>query len=232
VLTGRFGPYVQLGEQEEGTKKKPKRSSLFSTMTPDSVTLEEALQLLRLPRVVGVDTEGREVVASPGRFGPYLKRADGETRSLAAEEQLLTVTLPEAEALYAQPKLRRGRQAKPPIAELGENPDNGAAVRVLEGRYGPYVTDGNVNATVPRGLDPAALTLDEAVGLLRAKAEAGPGKARKATKKAAKKTAKKATKKAAKKVAKKPAKKAAQKTVKKTATTKKASGRAGDDDDT
>ena len=154
VLTGRFGPYVQLGEQQEGTKKKPKRASLFAAMTPETVTLEEALQLLSLPRSSGVDSEGREVVASPGRFGPYLKRSDGETRSLSAEEQLLTVTLAEAEALYAQPKMRRGRQQKPPLAELGEHPDNGAAVRVLEGRYGVYVTDGTVNATVPRGTDP------------------------------------------------------------------------------
>ncbi len=214
VLTGRFGPYVQLGDQEEGSKKKPKRASLFSSQTPDTVTLEEALQLLSLPRVVGNDAEGREIVASPGRFGPYLKRADGDTRSLVSEDQLFTVTLAEAEALYAQPKQRRGRQQKPPIAELGENPDNGAAVRVLEGRYGPYITDGTVNATVPRGLDPAALTLDEAVGLLRAKAELGPTKARKATKKAAKKTAKKATKKVAKKTVKKAVKKATKKAAK------------------
>ena len=127
VLTGRFGPYVQLGEQEDGTKKKPKRASLFATQTPETVTLDEALQLLSLPRVVGTDAEGREIVASPGRFGPYLKRADGDTRSLAAEEQLLTVTLAEAEALFAQPKQRRGRQQKPPLAELGEHPDNGRA---------------------------------------------------------------------------------------------------------
>jgi DNA topoisomerase-1 len=140
-----------------------------------------------------------------------LKRADGETRSLTAEEQLFTITLVEAEALYAQPKQRRGRQQKPPIAELGENPDNGALVKVLEGRYGPYVTDGNVNATVPRGLDPAELTLDEAVGLLRAKADAAPAK-----KKAAKKATKKAAKKPAKKAAKKPAKKATKATKKTT----------------
>ncbi|HVJ96857.1 MAG TPA: type I DNA topoisomerase [Acidimicrobiia bacterium] len=222
ALTGRFGPYVQLGEQEQGTKKKPKRASLFASMTPETVTLDEALQLLSLPRVVGVDAEEREIVASPGRFGPYLKRADGETRSLTAEEQLFTITLVEAEALYAQPKQRRGRQQKPPIAELGENPDNGAAVRVLEGRYGPYVTDGNVNATVPRGLDPAELTLDEAVGLLRAKADAAPTK-KKATKKAAKKPAKKPAKKAAKKPAKKAAKKPAKKATK---ATKKTSGAA------
>jgi DNA topoisomerase I len=210
VLTGRFGPYVQLGEQQEGTKKKPKRASLFASMTPENVTFDEAMQLLSLPRVVGTDSEGREIAASPGRFGPYLKRSDADTRSLSAEEQLFTVTLAEAEALYAQPKMRRGRQQKPPLAELGENPDNGQPVRVLEGRYGVYVTDGNVNATVPRGSDPAALTLDEAVGLLRARAEAGP-------KKAAKKTAKKTAKKVAKKTAKKVAKKATAKTTKKAA---------------
>jgi DNA topoisomerase-1 len=209
VLTGRFGPYVQIGDQEEGSKKKPKRASLFSSQTPESVTLEDALRLLSLPRAVGADAEGREILASPGRFGPYLKRADGDTRSLVSEDQLFTITLEEAEALFAQPKQRRGRQQKPPIAELGENPDTRAPVRVLEGRYGPYITDGTVNATVPRGLDPAALTLDEAVGLLRAKAEQGPTKPRKTVKKAAKKTPKKATKKVAKKTAKKATKKAA-----------------------
>ncbi len=230
VLTGRFGPYVQLGEQEEGSKKKPKRASLFSSMTPETVTLDDALKLLSLPRVVGTDAEGREIVASPGRFGPYLKRGDGETRSLSAEDQLFTVSLPEAEALYAQPKQRRGRQQKPPIAELGTNPDNGAAVRVLEGRYGPYVTDGTVNATVPRGSDPAALTLDEAVGLLRAKAEQGPGRARKATKKAAKKATKKAAKKTTKKAAAKTAKTPAKKTVTKAA--KKAAEPGGEESGT
>lgn len=214
VLTGRFGPYVQLGDQEEGSKKKPKRASLFSSQTPETVTLDDALRLLSLPRVVGADAEGREILASPGRFGPYLKRADGDTRSLVSEDQLFTVTLEEAEALYAQPKTRRGRQQKPPIAELGEHPDSGAAVRVLEGRYGPYITDGTVNATVPRGLDPAALTLDEAVGLLRAKAQQGPAKVRKAAKKAAKKTVKKPAKKQAKKLAKKPAEKATKKAAK------------------
>src|SRR5262249_2530384 len=207
ALTGRFGPYGQLGDQEEGTKKKPKRASLFSTMTTETITLEEALKLLSLPRTVGSDGEDREIVASPGRYGPYLKRADGETRSLTSEEQLFTITLGEAEALYAQPKQRRGRQQKPPIAELGANPDNGAQVRVLEGRYGPYVTDGTTNATGPRGLDPAQVTLDEAVGLLRARAEKGPGRVKKAAKKTAKKAAKKTNKKAAKKTTKKAAKK-------------------------
>jgi DNA topoisomerase-1 len=217
VLTGRFGPYVQLGEQENGSKRKPKRASLFKDQTPETVTIDDALLLLSLPRVVGDDAEGREIVASPGRFGPYLKRADGETRSLTEEAQLLTITLAEAEALYAQPKRGRGRQAKPPIAELGVHPDTGAAVRVLDGRYGPYVSDGSINATVPRGTDPAALTLPEAIALLRAREEQGarPKKAaKKTTKKAAKKTTKKATKKAAKKTTKKAAAK----------TTKKASG--------
>ena len=150
VMTGRFGPYVQLGDQEAGTKKKPKRASLFSSQTPETVTFGDAMQLLSLPRVVGTDSEGREIVASPGRFGPYLKREDGDTRSLAAEEDLLTVTLADAEALYAQPKQRRGRQPKPPLAELGAHPETGAPVRVLDGRFGAYVTDGAVNATVPR----------------------------------------------------------------------------------
>jgi DNA topoisomerase I len=211
VLTGRFGPYVQLGEQEDGTKRKPKRASLLASQTPETVTLDDALKLLSLPRSLGDDSEGREIVASPGRYGPYLKRADGDTRSLASEDQLFTVTMPEAEALFAQPKQRRGRQQKPPIAELGEHPDTKAPVRVLDGRYGPYVTDGTTNATVPRGTDPAELTLAEAVALLRARAEAGPRKARKATKKTVKKTAKQTTKQTAKKTAKKATKKAAKK---------------------
>jgi DNA topoisomerase I len=216
VLNGRFGPYVQLGEQENGSKRKPKRASLFKDQSPDSVTLDDALQLLSLPRVVGTDAEGREVVASPGRFGPYLKRSDGDTRSLTDEQQLLTITLPEAEALFAQPKRRGGRQQKPPLADLGAHPDSGVPVRVLDGRYGPYVTDGTVNATVPRGTDPATLTLAAAVALLRERAAQG-ARPRKATRKTTKKTAKKTTKKAAKKTAKKAATKATKKAAKKTA---------------
>jgi DNA topoisomerase-1 len=186
---------------------------LFASQTPETVTLDEALQLLSLPRSVGLDAEEREILASPGRFGPYLKRADGETRSLAAEEQLLTITLPEAEALYAQPKSRRGRQQKPPLAELGEHPDSGAPIRVLDGRYGPYVTDGTTNATVPRGSDPMVLTLPEAIALLRARAEMAPKKPKKAVKKTAKKAAKKPAKKATKKASKKTTGPAAKKAV-------------------
>ncbi len=205
VLNGRFGPYVQLGEHTDGGDK-PRRASLFKSMQPETVTLEQALQLLTLPRVVGTSDDGEEIVALNGRYGPYVKKGS-DTRSLDSEEKLLTVTRDEALMLFAQPK-RRGRGvAKPPLAELGESPDTGAAIRVLDGRFGPYVTDGTTNATVPRGTDPEAVTLAEAVALLRARAAAGPSKrAKKApAKKAAKKTAKKAAKAkkpAAKKVAK------------------------------
>ncbi|HYH49076.1 MAG TPA: type I DNA topoisomerase [Acidimicrobiia bacterium] len=192
VRTGRFGPYVQLGEQEEGSKKKPKRASLFKTMTPDSLTLEDALVLLSLPRIVGQDEEGRDIVASPGRFGPYIKRGD-DTRSLKEEEQLLTITLEQALELLAQPKRGRGRQAAEPLAELGAHPDNGATVKLLAGRYGPYVTDGETNASLPKDADPTAVTLEQAVDLLRARAAAGPAK-RPARKAGGAKKATKATK--------------------------------------
>lgn len=172
VREGRYGPYVQLGEPEPGSKAKPKRASLFKTMRPDAVTLEEALALLSLPRVVGVDEDGVEITASPGRFGPYLKKGE-ETRSLSSEDQLLSVSLEEARALFAQPKRGRGRAAPEPMAELGAHPVSGAAVRLLAGRWGPYVTDGTTNASLPKGSDPAALTLEEAVRLLDARAQAG-----------------------------------------------------------
>jgi DNA topoisomerase-1 len=199
VLTGRFGPFVQLGEQEAGSKEKPPRASLFASMDVDSVTLEEALQLLSLPRVVGVDTDGEEITAQNGRYGPYLKKGN-DSRSLGSEDQLFTVTLPDAQAIFAQPKQRRGRVAKPPIADLGPHPESGAPVRVLDGRFGPYITDGTTNATVPRGVQPEAVTLPEAVDLLAERAARGPSKraAKKTT--ATKRTAKKTT---AKKTAKK-----------------------------
>ncbi len=208
VITGRFGPFVQLGELEEGSKVKPPRASLFSSMDPDTVDLDTALRLLSLPRVVGTDAEGTEITAQNGRYGPYLRKGT-DSRSLDAEEQLFTITLEQAEAIFAQPKTRRGQRTKPPIAELGPSPDTGAPIRVLDGRFGPYVTDGTTNATVRRGLDPAELTLEDALDLLRERAARGPTK-KKATKKKA--AAKKATKKAA---VKKAAKKTAKKTVKK-----------------
>jgi DNA topoisomerase-1 len=189
ALTGRFGPFVQLGEMEDGSKEKPKRASLFSTMDPTTVTLEDALALLSLPRVVG-ESAGEAITAQNGRYGPYLKKGN-DSRSLENEGQIFSVTLPEAEAIFAQPK-RRGGRTKPPIAELGAHPDSGAPVRVLDGRFGPYVTDGTINATVPRGVEPAEVTLEQAVDLLREREARGPAK--KSTKKTTKKTTKKAAK--------------------------------------
>jgi len=201
---GRYGPYVQLGEGNNGSKPKPRTASLLKSMEIDTVTLDDALMLLSLPRVVGTDHDGAEIVARNGRYGPYLTKGT-ETRSLETEAQLFTVTLAEAEALFALPKQRRGRQARPPLAELGPHPDSGALIRVLDGRFGPYATDGTTNASLPRGTDPAALTIDEAVALLAARAELGPRR------KPAKKTAKRTAKKPAKRTAKKPAKRTAKK---------------------
>jgi DNA topoisomerase-1 len=218
VLTGRFGPFVQLGEQAPGTKEKPKRASLFASMDPTAVTLEQALALLSLPRVVGTDDDGVEVTAQNGRYGPYLKKGT-DSRSLPSEDALFSTTMDEARAIFAQPKQRRGRVAKPPLAELGAHPESGEPIRVLDGRFGPYITDGTVNASVPRGTDPDSVTLEQAVELLRERAARAP-----ATKKKA--PAKRATKKATppkstttRTIKKRAAKKA---TAKKATTTRKA----------
>jgi DNA topoisomerase-1 len=223
LINGRFGPFVQLGELEEGSKAKPPRASLFSSMDPETVDLATAKRLLSLPRVVGADAEGNEITAQNGRYGPYLKKGT-DSRSLESEDQLFTVTLEQAEAIFAQPKTRRGQRTKPPIAELGPSPDTGAPIRVLDGRFGPYVTDGTTNATVRRGLDPAELTFEDALDLLRERAAKGPTKkSRGTTKKAGKKGAKQSAKKkatkqvGATKVVKKGATRAAKKPVKKVA---------------
>jgi DNA topoisomerase I len=188
---GRYGPYVQLGELVDG-EEKPKTASLLSSMSLDTITFEDALKLLRLPREVGADAEGHKITAHNGRYGPYLKKGK-ESRSLETEDEIFTVTVERAEALFAQPKQHR-RRTKPPIAELGEHPDTGAPVRVLDGRYGPYVTDGSLNATIPRGTDPKSVSLEEAVELLRERESRGPAKrARKTTKKKAGGTKKKST---------------------------------------
>jgi DNA topoisomerase I len=177
---GRYGPYVQLGELVDG-EEKPKTASLLSSMSLDTITFEDALKLLRLPREVGADANGHKITAHNGRYGPYLKKGK-ESRSLETEDEIFTVTVERAEALFAQPKQHR-RRTKPPIAELGEHPDTGAPVRVLDGRYGPYVTDGSLNATIPRGTDPKSVNLEEAVELLRERESRGPAKrARKTTK--------------------------------------------------
>ena len=164
VRDGRYGPYVTevLAEGEEG---KPRTASLFSSMSLDSVTLDDAVRLLTLPRTL-IGAEGEEILVSNGRYGPYVKKGS-ETRSLASEEQLLTVTAEEAEALLAQPKTRRGRgAAKPPLREIGTDPGNGRQVVVKDGRFGPYVTDGETNASLRKGDAVEALTPERAFELL------------------------------------------------------------------
>ena len=172
VKAGRFGPYVQLGEASDDNPK-PRTSSLFDSMDVATVTMEQALSLLRLPRVVGTDAEGREVIAANGRYGPFIKR-ESETRSLLSEEQLFTITLPEAEAVFAEPKRRRSEAAAGPLRELGVDPDSGQPITLRSGRFGPYVTDGTVNASLRKGDDPALMTPERAVELLAARRDAGP----------------------------------------------------------
>jgi DNA topoisomerase I len=216
---GRFGPYVQLGTNEE-VEGKPKTASLFQWMTPASITLDEALSLLRLPRELGSDAEGNEVSALNGRYGPYLK-AGTETRSLPDEASLFTVTLDEALALFAQPKVRGRRAAAAPLRELGEDPASGKPMTLRNGRYGPYVTDGETNASLRTGDDPESITLERAAELLQDRRDRGPA-TRPARARATKKAAKKATAKKA------PAKKsAAKKPSAKKATAKKGAPAAG-----
>src|SRR4051812_31419569 len=173
VINGRFGVYVQLGETPEKSKEKPKRSSLIGSMTEGSVTLEEALKLLELPRELGADPESGEViVAGLGRFGPYIKKGD-DYRSLEESDDLFTVDLTRALALLAAPK-RSARQAQKRVIRKIEVPNNGTPLQVLEGRFGPYVTDGETNASIPRGVDPATISVDEALGLLEARRGAPP----------------------------------------------------------
>jgi DNA topoisomerase-1 len=217
VRSGRFGPYIQLGEAVDGGDR-PRTASLFKSMTPETVTLDQALQLLRLPRTVGADpSTGEEIQALNGRFGPYVKKGT-DTRSLEAEEQLLAVTLEEALALFALPKTRRGRTAAAPLRELGEDPETSSPVVVRSGRFGPYVTDGTTNASLRKGDEAETITIERAAELLADRRAAGPpakraGRTAKASKapkapKAAKsaKSAKSAKKRTtAKKAAKKPA---------------------------
>jgi DNA topoisomerase-1 len=196
---GRYGPYVTEVLPEDAPKsQKPRTSSLFKTMTLDSITLEDALRLLTLPRVVGVDPEsGEEITAQNGRYGPYLKKGT-DSRTIGSEEQLLTMTLEEALAIYAQSKQRGRGAAANPGREIGEDPATGAKITVKSGRFGPYVTDGEYNATLRQGDDEATITLERAAELLAEKRAKGPAK--KTAKRGAKKTAKKS---AAKKTAKK-----------------------------
>jgi DNA topoisomerase-1 len=173
--TGRYGPYVTEVLPQE-SKEKPRTASLFKTMSLDTVTLEDALRLLELPRVVGVAPDGGEVVARNGRYGPYVQK-EKESRSLESEEQLFTISLEEALALLAQPRQRRGqRAATKPLRELGSDPVGGKEIVLKEGRFGPYVTDGETNASLRKGDDPETVTLDRALELLTERRAKGPAK--------------------------------------------------------
>ncbi len=163
--TGRFGPYVQLGEPEEGSKDKPKRASLFKAMSMDELSLDDALKLLSLPRTVGQDDEGTDILALNGRYGPYIQRGD-DRRSLESEDQLFSLTVEEALKVLAEPPRRRGQKASGPLKELGPDPVSGKPVTVRTGRFGPYVTDGEVNASLRKGDDPESITIEKAAEIL------------------------------------------------------------------
>ena len=225
LRNGRFGSYLQLGEAGGEAKEKPRTTSLLSSMSADTLTLEDALKALSLPREVGPGLEGVMIEAHIGRYGPYLKMGS-DTRSIENDEQLLTITVNEAIEVFKQPKVRK-RQAAAPLLEVGVDPDSGNKIVVKKGRFGPYVTDGEVNASLRTGDSIETLSMERAQELLqirREKIASGPTKKKKSTKK---KTAKKkATKKAAKKktTKKKAAKKKAakKKAAKKKAAKKKA----------
>ncbi|MBA2700070.1 MAG: type I DNA topoisomerase [Nocardioidaceae bacterium] len=188
---GRFGPYVtEVLEDDAPKSAKPRTSSLFASMSLDTITLDDALKLLLLPRLVGVDpASGEEITAQNGRYGPYLKKGT-DSRSIDSEEHLLTITLVEAQAIYAQPKQRGRRAAAAPLKELGADPANGQPVVVKDGRFGPYVTDGEVNATLRKDDSVDAITLERAAELLAEKRARGPAPKKRAAKKApAKKSA-------------------------------------------
>ncbi|MGW0874105.1 type I DNA topoisomerase [Streptomyces sp. NPDC002740] len=221
---GRYGPYVT-EVLPEGTPKtgknavKPRTASLFKSMSLDTVTLADALKLMSLPRVVGADAEGVEITAQNGRYGPYLKKGT-DSRSLQTEDQLFTITLEEALEIYSQPKQRGRAAAKPPLKELGADPVSGQPVVVKDGRFGPYVTDGETNATLRSGDSVEEITPERGFELLAEKRAKAPAK--KTAKKApAKKATAKKTAPAKKAAAKKTAAKTTAKTTAAKTTTKK-----------
>ena len=170
VKSGPNGPYVQVGENDDNGGK-PKRASLWPDMSIETLTAEQALDLLSYPRVLGAHPEsGEEIAAQDGRYGPYI-RAGKETRSLRDHEHLRVIDLDEAVRLLKEPK-RRGRGAAAgPLAVLGDHPESGASIELRNGRYGPYVTDGQVNASLPRGQEPSTVTLENAVDMIAAREE-------------------------------------------------------------
>jgi DNA topoisomerase-1 len=215
VKDGRFGPYITCVPPEgaEETDEKPRTASLLKYMNITTIELEDALKLLSLPRVVGEDENGNTITAQNGRYGPYISRlVDGknDSRTLSDEQLLFDLDLKGALELFAQPRRRGAAAAKPPLADLGPHPDTGKNIIVKDGRFGAYVTDGEINASLPRGRTPETLTMDEAIELLLARAAkiAALGGPKKAAKKPAKKkaaTKKATTAKKATKTAKKPA---------------------------
>ncbi|MDO5035180.1 MAG: type I DNA topoisomerase [Actinomycetaceae bacterium] len=227
ALKGRYGPYVSevISEEEQAgskTKIKPATASLFKSMDLATISLEEALKLLSLPREVGKDGEGVAITAQNGRFGPYIKRGS-DSRSLETEEQIFSITLAEALELLAQPKTRGRRAAKPPLREFGLDPVSEKKVTVKDGRWGPYITDGTTNISVPKNESIEGLTEERAFELLAEKRAKGPAKRTTTRKTTTRKTAAKKTttrKTAAKKA---PAKTAAKKTTTKGASATKAS---------
>ena len=192
LRTGRFGPYVQLGEAEGD--EKPKRASLPRGWDAASLDLDRALALLALPREVGLHPEtGKPITAGIGRYGPFVLH-DGTFANLDSVEEVFSVGLNRAVTLIAEKRAgggRGGRAAAKALKTLGEHPAGGGAVTVREGRYGPYVNHGKINATLPKGMDPESVTMETAVELLAARAARGPSKGR-ATRKATKAPAKKA----------------------------------------
>ena len=206
VRPGRYGPYVSVGRPDE-TDERPRTASLLEGMTPETVGLEEALQLLSLPRTIGVDpADGAEIVVRNGRYGAYLTKeatqeTSAENRSLESPEQLFTLTLDEALALLAQPRRRRGQPAASAGREVGTDPDSGKPITLRDGRFGPYVTDGEYNASLRQGDEPESLTVERAAELLAVRRAKGPATKRSPRRKQAAKKKSPAKKSAAKKSA-------------------------------
>jgi DNA topoisomerase-1 len=182
--TGEVIDLPEPAPKKRGAKKevapKPRTASLFKSMSVDTVDLETALQLLDLPRVVGADPESGDVItAQNGRYGPYLKKGT-DSRTLSSEQQLFDITLEEALAVYAQPKYG-ARGASSALKEFDADPTSGKPIKLKDGRFGPYVTDGETNATVPRGEDAMEITFERAVELIADKRAKGPAPKRTAT---------------------------------------------------
>ena len=190
LRAGRFGPYVQEGEHDDETGFKPRTASLFKSMDPATVTLDDVLPLLALPREVGPHPDDGEMInALNGRYGPYIKKGS-DSRSIESEEQILTITLEECVKILAEPKRRRGQSAAAPLRELGPDPDSERPIVVKDGRFGPYVTDGEINASLRKGDSVEEITMERAQELLADRRAKGPAK-KKAKKKAPAKKAKK-----------------------------------------